>query len=107
MLRGRRTWNVNEGGALEIEPVEISTGRPIASGVPLSANLAIKRATSREPHFRYANVGDFVRALTGASTTAIATEQIYRSEARVEKRRSPLIWIVMLIALVVAAYFLK
>ena len=107
MLRGRRTWSVNDAGALEIEAVGISTGRPIASGVPLSANLAIKRATSREPQFRYASVSDFVRGLTDASTAAIATEQIYRSEARVEKRRSPLIWVVIVIALITAAYLLK
>jgi hypothetical protein len=52
-------------------------------------------------------VGDFVRGLTGASTAAIAAEQIYRSEAPVEKRRSPLIWVLLVIALIVAAYLLK
>jgi hypothetical protein len=106
-LRGRRTWNVNDAGALEIEAVEISTGRPIAPGVPLSANLAIKRATSREAHFRYANVGDFVRGLTDASIQSIATEQIYRSEERVQRKRSPLVWILAIAALIGAAYFLK
>jgi serine/threonine-protein kinase len=107
LLRGRRTWNVNGAGAVEIEAVEISTGRPIAPGVPLSANLAIKRATSREPHFRYASVGDFVRGLTGASTQAFATEQIYRSEARVQQKRSPLLWVLVIAALIAAAYLLK
>ena len=105
MLRGRRTWSVNDAGALEIEPVQISSSRPIAPGVPLSANMAIKRATSREANFRYKTVSDFARGLTDASAQSVASEQIYRSEPKALKRRSPL-WIVMILgALVVAWYF--
>jgi hypothetical protein len=107
MLRGKRTWNVNEAGALEIEAVEISTGRPIAPGVPLSANLAIKRATSREANFRYPSVSDFVRGLTDASTAAVATEQIYRSEEKPLTKRSPWIWVVVIGALIAAAYWFR
>jgi len=107
LLRGRRTWNVNEAGALEIEPVEIPPGRPIAPGVPLSASLAIKRATSREPNFRYKSVGDFARGLTDASGQTVASEQIYRTEARVERRRSPL-WAILIVgALAAAGYWLQ
>jgi serine/threonine protein kinase len=107
MLRGRRTWNVNEAGALEIEAVEVPTGRPIAPNVPLSASLAIKRATSREPKMRYKTVSEFARGLTDASVQTVASEQIYRVEAKVQARRSP-IWAILLIGgLLAAGYFLR
>ncbi|HEX8954488.1 MAG TPA: serine/threonine-protein kinase [Polyangia bacterium] len=107
LLRGRRTWHVTETGALEIEPMEISSSRPIAAGVPLSASFAIKRATSRDPNFRYKSVGDFVRGLSDASAQPVASEQIYRSEPKAMRRRSP-IWVILLvIALLAAGYFLR
>lgn len=107
LLRGRRTWNVNEAGALEIEAVEIAAGRPIAQDVPMSASLAIKRATSREANFRYKSVGEFVRGLTDASAQAIATEQIYRSDKPVERRKSA-VWLILLVGTLVAAgYWLR
>ena len=102
LLRGRRTWGVNEAGALEIEPVEVPQGRPIAAGVPLSASLAIKRATSREPNFRYKSVGEFVRGLTDASASALASEQTYREEPKVRAKRSPL-WVIVVIGALIAA----
>jgi hypothetical protein len=107
MLRGRRTWNVNEAGALEIEAVEVPTGRPIAPNVPLSASLAIKRATSREPKMRYKTVSEFARGLTDASVQTVASEQIYRVEAKVQARRSP-IWAILLVGgLLAAGYLLR
>jgi serine/threonine protein kinase len=107
LLRGRRTWNVNEAGALEIEPVEVPTGRPIAPDVPMSASLAIKRATSREPKMRYKTVSDFARGLTDASAQTVAAEQIYRTEPKVETRRSR-IWAILLVGgLLAAGYFLR
>jgi serine/threonine protein kinase len=105
LLRGRRTWNVNEGGALEIEPVEIGTGRPIAPGVPLSANFAIKRATSREPNFRYKTVSEFARGLTEASPQAVASEQIYRAEGKAEPRKSRATVLLFLVVLIATAYW--
>jgi len=107
LLRGRRTWNVNEAGALEIEPVEVPTGRPIAPDVPMSASLAIKRATSREPKMRYKTVSEFARGLTDASVQTVASEQIYREEPKVRAKRSP-IWAILLIGgLLAAGYFLR
>jgi serine/threonine protein kinase len=107
LLRGKRTWNVNEAGALEIEAVEISAGRPIAPGVPLSASLAIKRATSREPNFRYKSVGDFARGLTDASAQSLATEQTHMTESRAEPRRSRMWMILLALALVAVGYWLR
>jgi serine/threonine protein kinase len=105
LLRGRRTWNVNEAGALEIEPVEISAGRPIAPGVPLSANLAIKRATSREPNFRYKTVGEFARGLTEASPQAVAAEQIYRAEGKAAPRQSKVRVLLFVLVVIAVAYW--
>jgi len=107
LLRGRRTWNVNEAGALEIEPMEIGAGRPIAPGVPLSANLAIKRATSREANFRYKTVSEFARSLTEASPQAVAAEQIYRAEGKAAPRQSKA-WVLLLVAVALAVgYWLR
>lgn len=65
LLRGRRTWHVSSEGVVAVDALEIAPNRPIAAGVPLSANAAIKRATSLEPGHRYASVADFVQAFSG------------------------------------------
>jgi len=75
LLRGRRTWHVSDEGVVAVEALEITPNRPIAPGVPLSANVAIKRATAREPAHRYPSVGEFVSAFSGDTPDAVATPQ--------------------------------
>jgi serine/threonine protein kinase len=88
LIRGRRTWRVNEDRVVEVEPIEILQGRPIAPGVPTTANMALRRATSRDPAYRYATVTQFAEALAGKAPTVVAAEHIHR-ETVVEKRRTP------------------
>jgi hypothetical protein len=78
LLRGRRTWQVSDEGVFAVEALQITSNRPIAPGVPLSANAAIKRATAREPAHRYASVAEFVRAFSGDTPDAIATPKRQR-----------------------------
>jgi serine/threonine protein kinase len=80
LLRGRRTWHVSREGVVAVEALEVAPNRPIASGVPLSASVAIKRATAREPSHRYPSVADFVRAFSGDTPDAVPL-------ARPERRR--------------------
>ena len=75
LLRGRRTWQVSAEGVFAVEAIEIMPTRAIAHGVPLSASVAIKRATSREPGQRYASVADFVQAFSGDSAEVLPTAQ--------------------------------
>lgn len=65
LLRGRRTWHVSDEGVVAVEALEIAPNRPIAPGVPLRANAAIKRATSREPGHRFGSVAEFVQSFSG------------------------------------------
>ena len=65
LLRGRRTWHVSDEGVVAVEALEIAPNRPIAPGVPLRANAAIKRATSREPAHRFGSVAEFVQSFSG------------------------------------------
>ena len=88
LIRGRRTWHVGPDRVVEVEPLEILQGRPIAPGVPTTANMALRRATSRDPAYRYATVTAFADALAGKVPTVVAAEHIHR-EAVVEKRRPP------------------
>jgi hypothetical protein len=70
LLRGRRTWHVSREGVVAVEALEVAPNRPIAPGVPLSASVAIKRATAREPGHRYPSVAEFVRAFSGDTPDA-------------------------------------
>jgi serine/threonine protein kinase len=88
LIRGRRTWRVNEDRVVEVEPIEIMQGRPIGPGVPTTANMALRRATSRDPAYRYATVTQFAEAFAGKAPTVVAAEHIHRDKV-VEKRRPP------------------
>ncbi|HEY6830257.1 MAG TPA: serine/threonine-protein kinase, partial [Gemmatimonadaceae bacterium] len=104
LIRGRRTWHVNSDRVVEVEPIEILQGRPIAPGVPTTANMALRRATSRDPAYRYATVTAFSDAFAGKVPTVVAAEHIHR-EAVVEQRRSPyaLIGVVGVLAVLAVA----
>jgi serine/threonine protein kinase len=88
LIRGRRTWHVNEDRVVEVEPLEIMQGRAISPGVPTTANMALRRATSRDPAYRYATVTQFAEAFAGKAPTVVAAEHIHR-DVVVEKRRPP------------------
>jgi len=107
LLRGRRSWNVNADGVIEIEAIELMAGRPIAPGVPSAASLAIRRATSREAGFRYDSVSEFVRALSDTSIHADIGQHIHRATVRVERRRSAAWMVLPTAALIVAGLALK
>ena len=40
---------------------------------PLGASMAIKRATAKDPAFRYSSAGAFVRAFSGEAADVVAT----------------------------------
>jgi hypothetical protein len=89
---------------VEVEPIEILQGRQIAPGVPTTANMALRRATSRDPAYRYATVMQFAEALAGKAPVVVAAEHIHR-EAVVEKRRPPYALVAVVGVLAVLATF--
>jgi serine/threonine protein kinase len=92
MLCGRRTWRLPADGVLEIDAIEIVPHRAIAPAVPLAAGAAIKRATWKDPSYRYDSIGDFIAGLTGTALEGTPSEQLARVDRSDIKRRSP-IWI--------------
>ncbi len=99
LLRGRRTWHYSGEGVLAVEPLEIMVNRPIAPGVPLSANAALKRATSAEPGHRFSSVGDFVRAFSGDTPDALPA-QSRKGRRRVTPRQRA--WLLVPLVVVLA-----
>jgi serine/threonine protein kinase len=68
LLRGERTWRLNEEGVLEIDGLDIMLHRPVAPGAALNASGALRRATARDAAFRYPSVRAFVRSFAGQET---------------------------------------
>jgi serine/threonine protein kinase len=101
LLRGHRRWRIGAEDVLEIDSIDMVVSRPIAPGAPPTASAAIRRATSREPAFRYGSAGDFARAFAGISKGATPSEHIFRAPVFVEKRRSWL-WLLPIAAGVAA-----
>jgi len=102
LLRGTRTWRFNEEGVLEIDAIDMVVSRPIATGVPMSASAAVRRATSREAGYRYASMNEFVRAFAGMGKTATPSEHMVKEGIRV-KRRASWVWAVPAAAAVISA----
>jgi len=92
LLCGRRTWRLPADGVLEIDAIEIVPHRAIAPAVPLSAGAAIKRATWKDPSYRYDSISDFIAGLTGTALEGTPTEHLARVDRGEIKRRSP-VWI--------------
>jgi serine/threonine protein kinase len=93
LLCGRRTWRIPADGVLEIDAIEIMPHRAIAPAVPLSAGAAIKRATWKDPGYRYDSINDFIAGLTGTVLQGTPTEQLAKVDHGGDiKRRSP-VWI--------------
>ncbi len=101
LLRGRPTWHINDEGVLEIDAIEIMVHRPIAPDAPLSASMAIKRATAKDPAFRYSSAGAFVRAFSGEAAEIVPKAHIHRSEIALENRPSRL-WFAVPVVLIAA-----
>jgi serine/threonine-protein kinase len=92
LLRGQPTWRINHEGVLEIDALDILVHRPIAPDVPLSASTAIKRATAKDPTFRYSSVNAFLQAFAGEANEVAGVEHIYRDQTVVKPQRS-LMWL--------------
>jgi serine/threonine protein kinase len=88
LLRGQATWRINDEGVLEIDAIDIMVHRPVAPEAPLSASMAIKRATAKDPAFRYASAGAFARAFSGEAVDVHAGAQIHRDAFVTQQRRS-------------------
>jgi serine/threonine protein kinase len=106
LLRGQATWRINDEGVMEVDATEIMVHRAIAPGAPLSASMAIKRATAKDPVFRYASAGAFVRAFAGETVDVVAKEHIHRAEVTVQQHRSRA-WVLLPLVLVVSALALR
>lgn len=91
LLRGRRTWQVSAEGVFAVEAIEIMPTRAIAHGVPLSASVAIKRATSREPGQRYASIAEFVQAFSGDTADVSPTPRRAPRKPGAIRRRAVLL----------------
>jgi hypothetical protein len=101
LLRGRRTWHVSREGVVAVGALEVAPNRPIAAGAPLSASVAIKRATAREPSHRYPSVADFVRAFSGDTPDAVPVAwREQRKRIKLPGRRWLLAPIVVALAIV-------
>ena len=92
LLCGRRTWRLPADGVLEIDAIEIVPHRAIAPAVPLSAGAAIKRATWKDPSYRYDSISDFIAGLTGTALEGTPAEQLAKVDRSDIKRRSA-VWI--------------
>jgi serine/threonine protein kinase len=101
LLCGKRTWRIPSDGVLEIDAIEIVPHRAIAPSVPLSAGAAIKRATWKDPSYRYDSVKDFIAGLTGTALEGTPSEQLARVDHSNVKTRSPL-WILVPLAALIA-----
>jgi serine/threonine protein kinase len=88
LLRGMRRWRFGEEGVLEVDPIAMVGSRPSAPGAPATASAAIRRGTARDPAYRYATVGEFVRAFAGLTKSVTPAEHIFHEQATVEKRHA-------------------
>ncbi len=100
LLCGHRTWRIPADGVLEIDAIEIMPHRAIAPSVPLSAGAAIKRATWKDPSYRYESINDFIAGLTGTALEGTPAEHLARVDRNNIERRSP-IWILAPLALLI------
>ncbi len=107
LLRGARTWRLNEDKLLEIDPVDFAVSRPIGPGVPLSAGIAIKRAMSPNPSLRFSNVSDFVRGMAGLITQPARPERPVAIDDAKADRTAPWVLAATTVLLVAAAVVLR
>jgi len=101
LLRGHATWRINHEGVLEIDALDILVHRPVAPDAPLSASTAIKRATAKDPSFRYTSVHAFLQAFSGEAAEVAGSAHTYRDDFVIKQERS-FMWLTVPAALVVA-----
>lgn len=99
LLRGHPTWRYSVDGGVQIDPIEVIVHRPVVDGAPLGAGSAIKRAISKDPAFRFVSAGEFVRSFSGVSEERVVAEQTHHEERPVVRRKFPLAWVVLPLAL--------
>ena len=107
LLRGARTWRLNEDKLLEIDPIDFAVSRPLGPGIPLSAGIAIKRATSPNPSLRFDNVTDFVRGMAGLITPPARAERAAPADEAKADRTAPWVLAATTVLLVAAAVVLR
>jgi len=107
LLRGSRIWRLNEEKLLQIDPIDFPVSRPIGPGVPLSAGIAIKRATSPNPRLRFDSVSDFVRGMAGLITPPMRRERVEQAEESKADRTAPWVLAATTVLLVAAAVVLR
>ena len=107
LLRGKRTWRLNEQRLLQIDPIDFPVSRPIGPGVPLSAGIAIKRAMSPNPRLRFDNVSDFVRGMAGLITAPPRPERVTTTDDARADRTAPWVLAATTVLLVAAAVVLR
>ena len=107
LLRGARTWRLNDDKLLEIDPVDFAVSRPVGPGVPLSAGIAIKRAMSPNPSLRFTSVSDFVRAMAGLITAPARPERTPALDDSKADRTAPWVLAATTVLLVAAAVVLR
>jgi serine/threonine protein kinase len=107
LLRGERTWRLNEDKLLQIDPIEFAVSRPIAPGIPLYAGIAIKRAMSPNPRVRFDNVSDFVRGMAGLITAPAKLDRVGKNEDAQADRTAPWVLAATTVLLVAAAVVLR
>ena len=107
LLRGQRTWRLNEQKLLQIDPIDFPVSRPVGPGVPLSAGIAIKRAMSPNPRLRFDSVSDFMRGMAGLITTPPRPERPDKNEDAKADRTAPWVLAATTVLLVAAAVVLR
>jgi serine/threonine protein kinase len=107
LLRGTRTWRLNDEKLLQIDPIDFAVSRPIGPGIPLSAGIAIKRAMSPNPRLRFDNVSDFVRCMAGLMTPPARPERVESNEDAQTDRTAPWVLAATTVLLVAAAVVLR
>ncbi|HJU72643.1 MAG TPA: serine/threonine-protein kinase [Gemmatimonadaceae bacterium] len=97
----------DENGVLQILPLDIPVGRPLAPGVPEHASAAIRKATAKDPAARFDSMGEFIESFTlGAASRPKPVEHIVRVEKPQERRSyaSTIALVAMMVVSVVVVF---
>ncbi|MGQ0538058.1 MAG: hypothetical protein ACT4R6_03855 [Gemmatimonadaceae bacterium] len=86
LLTGAQRALRDDTGVIEIQPLEIPLGRPLAPDVPLHTSDAIRKATARDPNARFESSGEFVDALAFGSVGKVKAPHVVAEEPKKEKR---------------------
>ncbi len=86
LLTGTQRAMRDDSGVIEIQPLEIPVGRPLAPGVPLHAGNALRKATAKDPQARFQTVAAFVESFVlGAAARPEAPAVVREPERRVRR----------------------